>query len=280
VLPKSIRFYEDRIEVTGTTNGIFRYEEVLKVTPPRGFGGPGSILVRGTESPIPLIGKPKTGSNAQFYAWLIQRLDGTSAEFRWTERPWRTNPLGLAIIVALCSYLGVVFGGLITLGTMAGVGFAILSGLSILPAAAGFVVVFHHSVQSSRTPDGTGSVARESCRSPWQEVVQSFLSRRARLAPSILLLLVLGTFVISAPLLLPGENSYFLNSWNTTWSRLNAASPLVRFVAIFSNNLKVAVLGLVPGMGPLFEAAATYNTARVIEAVALNTGSLPAIYAV
>jgi uncharacterized membrane protein SpoIIM required for sporulation len=104
--------------------------------------------------------------------------------------------------------------------------------------------------------------------------------RQPRLPPVFtrFLTLVILMFVISQAILIlaailpffPGEEQVYTTILNNTRSEVAGTSLFDEFRAIFLNNIQVAWGGGVPFLGTLSFGLASYNTGRVIQAIALG----------
>jgi Stage II sporulation protein M len=69
-----------------------------------------------------------------------------------------------------------------------------------------------------------------------------------------------------------GEQARYSTAYNSMEQSIRNASVLQQFVAIFFNNVQVALLGVIPGLGSILNSLADYNTGRVIQIIALQNG--------
>lgn len=89
--------------------------------------------------------------------------------------------------------------------------------------------------------------------------------------------LVVVTFVASQVVMFlaattpfaPGQQQLYTTIYNSTESHFTNATFYGQFQAIYSNNLQVAWGNMVPGLGAVSLAAASYNTGRVIQVIAI-----------
>jgi uncharacterized membrane protein SpoIIM required for sporulation len=110
--------------------------------------------------------------------------------------------------------------------------------------------------------------------------------RTARIFRSFLALVVI-LFVISQGILIsaavlpffPGEEQVYTSALNHIQGNLTNTSLLQQFELIFSNNLQVATVNMLPGLGALTFGAASYNTGRIIQVIGLHQ-RVPAILVV
>lgn len=68
----------------------------------------------------------------------------------------------------------------------------------------------------------------------------------------------------------PGEQQVYTTVLNSTRSQVVNATMVDQFRVIYFNNLQVAWGSMVPGLGAISFAAASYNTGRVIQVIALS----------
>lgn len=88
----------------------------------------------------------------------------------------------------------------------------------------------------------------------------------------IVLFVVSQVILFSAALLpfFPGEEQNYMTMWNTIESQVSGASFLSQFGQIFSNNLAIALVNMVPGFGLITMVVASYNTGRIIQVAAMS----------
>ena len=107
--------------------------------------------------------------------------------------------------------------------------------------------------------------------------------RRMLSGPTKFLILTLSLFVLTQALLiaasvtpfLPGEEARYSVAVNSTRASISGVPIVEEFGIIFFNNVQVALLSLVPGLGLLTLSASSYNTGRVIQVIALQDGVSP-----
>jgi Stage II sporulation protein M len=110
--------------------------------------------------------------------------------------------------------------------------------------------------------------------------VENLLGQGAKWVLLLLATEMVAMIAVSSIPFLSGEQSYYtlLNQQqNAAFSRL---SDFGQFVEIFVNNIKDALANLIPGIGSVVFAIATYNTARIIQVDALAAQFSPALYSV
>ena len=97
--------------------------------------------------------------------------------------------------------------------------------------------------------------------------------------------LALALFLISQLILIlaavlpffPGEAQMYNTILNSTRSQVTGATFIEAFKAIFVNNLQVAWSGMLPVLGQLSFGLASYNTGRVIQAIAISDQYPPTV---
>ncbi len=107
---------------------------------------------------------------------------------------------------------------------------------------------------------------------------------RLRLSPQRkFLLLTLALFALGQVILVwasvspffTGEQEHYSTIYSSMQQSLRTASIVQQFGAIFFNNVQVASIGLIPGIGPLELSVASYNTGRVIQVIATQNTVSP-----
>ena len=99
----------------------------------------------------------------------------------------------------------------------------------------------------------------------------------------VLLLFVLGQAILVLAALLPffpGEEQTYIAILNSTKSSIAKTTFVGEFEAIFVNNIQVALGGAVPFLGALTKGITSYNTGRVVQALALTSQTPVQPYAV
>jgi hypothetical protein len=91
----------------------------------------------------------------------------------------------------------------------------------------------------------------------------------------ILLVQVAILVVVSGLPFLPGEESVFVQAQQQQAQVLAAAGPLEEFVQILANNFMVGLREMVPGFGVLWFGIVSYDTARIVEAIAISQSLSP-----
>ena len=96
---------------------------------------------------------------------------------------------------------------------------------------------------------------------------------------ALILFLVSQLILILAAILpfFPGEAHMYNTILNNTRSQVAGATFTEAFKAIFVNNLQVAWGGMLPVLGQLSFGLASYNTGRVIQAIAISDNVSPAL---
>ena len=94
----------------------------------------------------------------------------------------------------------------------------------------------------------------------------------------LLFLIEVGVFllVVSLPFF-PGEKAIFVNQSNQIGSEFKNASLATQFFGIFTNNFRIGLIEMIPGVGSALFAFSLYSTARIIEVEALTQGVSPVL---
>ncbi len=88
---------------------------------------------------------------------------------------------------------------------------------------------------------------------------------------ALLFIVAQAIMILAATLpFFPGEQQMYTTILNNTTSQVAGASALGKLSAIYLNNIQVAWGGAVPYLGALSFAAASYNTGRVIQVIAIG----------
>jgi len=75
----------------------------------------------------------------------------------------------------------------------------------------------------------------------------------------------------------PGEQARYTTLVNSTRTSFSGAPAISQFGMIFTNNVQVTLLSLLPGYGFIVLSAASYNTGRVIQVIAFQDGYSPSV---
>ena len=94
----------------------------------------------------------------------------------------------------------------------------------------------------------------------------------------LLFLTEVGVFllVVSLPFF-PGEKAIFVSQSNQIGSEFKNASLATQFFGIFTNNFRIGLIEMIPGLGSALFAFSLYSTARIIEVDALTQGVSPVL---
>ncbi len=124
---------------------------------------------------------------------------------------------------------------------------------------------------------GRNDVEDELARTGLKGAISEYASRGLLLFV-LLFLLEIGVFllVVSLPFL-PGEKAIFVNQSNQIGSEFKNASLATQFVGIFTNNFRIGLIEMIPGLGGALFAFSLYSTARIIEVEALTQGVSPVL---
>ena len=111
--------------------------------------------------------------------------------------------------------------------------------------------------------------------------------RLARLPPALTKFstLVLLVFIIGQAVLIlaatlpffPGEEQMYTTILNNTRSQITGATFAGEFQSVFLNNIQIALAGAIPFLGTITYAAASYNTGRVLQAIAIGAQLPPSL---
>ncbi len=77
-------------------------------------------------------------------------------------------------------------------------------------------------------------------------------------------------FVVSSLPFFPGEQALYTSQGNQITNEFAGAGLLVLFWGIFSNNFRIALFEMVPGLGAALFAFSLYSTARILEVYAIS----------
>jgi uncharacterized membrane protein SpoIIM required for sporulation len=100
-------------------------------------------------------------------------------------------------------------------------------------------------------------------------------SEETRVVMVMLLAEFAATAAISSLPYLAGEESFFSSILSQTDASLKGASYPQLFSQIFFNNFRIALFNMIPAYGGLPLVTSTYNTSRVVEAIAVSQGYSP-----
>ncbi len=106
-------------------------------------------------------------------------------------------------------------------------------------------------------------------------ILRAFADRRV-IFFAVLFVLELAVFIVlpSTPFM-PGEQQSYTQQAQQLGNTLSGRTFLEQTWYIYSNNLRVGLVEMVPGLGAVIFGASLYETARVTQAIALNQ-NLPA----
>jgi uncharacterized membrane protein SpoIIM required for sporulation len=94
----------------------------------------------------------------------------------------------------------------------------------------------------------------------------------------LLFLIEVGVYLLVASLpFFPGEKASFVNLSNQIGSEFKNASLATQFFGIFTNNFRIGLIEMIPGLGSAFFAVSLYTTGRIIEVEALTQGVSPVL---
>ncbi len=103
------------------------------------------------------------------------------------------------------------------------------------------------------------------------ETLKIMVGRRWRLATALFVVEIGAIIVISNMPFFPGEFSFTQNQYNSIKPIINQ-SAVGQLAGIFVNNFMVVLRELVPVIGPAVFALSIYETARIVEVIAIANG--------
>src|ERR1700733_1676471 len=126
---------------------------------------------------------------------------------------------------------------------------------------ASFSSADSHRWREAQEMEGTEQDATAK-RSFWDRIIVDFADRGIK--PFVILFLIeMGLFlVISALPFFPGEQSLYTGEGNQIGNEFQGVGLFGQFIGIFANNFRIAVIEMVPIIGPILFAASIYETAR------------------
>lgn len=111
----------------------------------------------------------------------------------------------------------------------------------------------------------------------FSEVWRRFFARRVTLFLVLFLVEILVFFVLPALPFLSGEQDSYGQQAKHLGDTLRGKSFVALTADIYSNNMKVGLVELIPGVGPFFFGISLYETARVTQAIATTQGLPPSL---
>jgi hypothetical protein len=136
--------------------------------------------------------------------------------------------------------------------------------------------VFSQKVAQGRTGSVT-SIQSQTGVSSFRKIFNLLMSGLPRIGLIFALEVIASIAIPGLPFLL-GEQASFGARYQQLQSSLSGLSSYSLFLHIFLNNEEVALSNIVPAVGILTFLAATYNTARVVEVIALSRNLNPLLY--
>jgi len=104
--------------------------------------------------------------------------------------------------------------------------------------------------------------------SRWAQAVRQFALRGLLLCATLFLIEVGLFFAVSSSPFFPGEHSAYTSAANQLGNQTSSSTAPQLFTMIFTNNLRIALIEMIPVFGTIFFAISIYATARVTEAIA------------
>jgi uncharacterized membrane protein SpoIIM required for sporulation len=87
----------------------------------------------------------------------------------------------------------------------------------------------------------------------------------------VLFLIEVGLFFVVATIpFFPGEQAFYTSQSNQINNEFANASLLTQFWGIFTNNFRIAVIEMIPGLGVVFFGVSLYATARILEVIGIT----------
>ena len=108
-----------------------------------------------------------------------------------------------------------------------------------------------------------------------RSILGRYAARGFKLFIFFYLLEIAAFVVIAVAPFFPGEHAAYTAAANQLKNEISS-DPLIQYVQIFVNNAFIAALEAIPGFGLVLFGTSTYNTARVVEALAINNSVSPA----
>ena len=116
-------------------------------------------------------------------------------------------------------------------------------------------------------------------RSPWERAIRQFAVRGLLLCLTLFLIEVGLFFFVSSTPYFPGEQTLYTSQANQLSSQVSNSTSYQLLFQIFTNNLRIALIEMIPIVGTIFFAISIYATARVTQAIAGIDG-VPALFLV
>ncbi len=107
-------------------------------------------------------------------------------------------------------------------------------------------------------------------QSRWDRAVRDYAVRGLLLCLTLFLIEVGILFFVSSIPFFPGEKSYYVSQANQLSNTTHNASGPQLFYDIFTNNYRISLIEMIPGLGVIFFAISMYVTARVTLAIAFG----------
>ncbi|MDA4121679.1 MAG: stage II sporulation protein M [Thaumarchaeota archaeon] len=107
-------------------------------------------------------------------------------------------------------------------------------------------------------------------QSRWDRAVRDYAVRGLLLCLTLFLIEVGVLFLVPSIPFFPGEKGYYISQANQLSNTTSHASGPQLFYDIFTNNYRISLIEMIPGLGVIFFAISMYVTARVSLAIAFN----------
>ena len=103
------------------------------------------------------------------------------------------------------------------------------------------------------------------------DTLKIMVARRWRLMTALFLIEIVAIIIISNLPFFPGELSFTENQYNSIKS-VAEQSAFGQISLIFTNNFMVAIRSMIPVLGPAAFVLTIYETARIVEVIAITSG--------
>jgi uncharacterized membrane protein SpoIIM required for sporulation len=101
-------------------------------------------------------------------------------------------------------------------------------------------------------------------------MIREFLTARLRAAIILFIIEVVIFFVIVNLPFVANEREAYAEASKEIEARLGRVSSISQITGIFVNNFRIALIELVPGLGAFLFSISIYQTARIVQAIALD----------
>lgn len=115
----------------------------------------------------------------------------------------------------------------------------------------------------------------ETQRSGIREGIVAYARRGLKLYVILFIIEVAIIFVVVTLPFFPGEKALYTGQGNQITNEFAGAGLFTLIWGIFTNNLRIALLEMIPGFGAALFGFSIYSTARILEVYALNANAPP-----